>query len=307
LKLFHDEIVRNPSAQYALLIDGGSLAIALQHCPIEFRDTTIKCHAVLCCRLSPLQKCEVVHLMKSLKDKLVTAAIGDGANDVSMIQEAHVGLGIVGKEGRQAARCSDYAFAKFCMLKRMLFLHGHYSSQRLAILVLYFFYKNLVLVAMQFYFQMDSLFSTQSIYDSLYLALYNTLYTAFPILLLSLTEKVYNEDKLMKDPELYKKISRNRLMSWKYFFLWIVLALFHSFITYIFSFTAFSGYLSMINSGKSVGIHSFGTTLIQNAVFIVNIKLLLETTYQTYVFIATVVLSIAVFIGSTFVYGLIDR
>jgi phospholipid-translocating ATPase len=112
---------------------------------------------------------------------------------------------------------------------------------------------------------------------------------------------------LMKDPELYKKISRNRLMSWKYFFLWIVLALFHSFITYIFSFTAFSGYLSMINSGKSVGIHSFGTTLIQNAVFIVNIKLLLETTYQTYVFIATVVLSIAVFVGSTFVYGLIDR
>lgn len=63
-----------------------------------------------------------------------------------MLQEAHVSLGIIGKEGRQAARCSDFAFAKFCMLKRIVLLHGHYFSQRLSLLVLYFFYKNLVLM-----------------------------------------------------------------------------------------------------------------------------------------------------------------
>lgn len=211
-----------------------------------------------------------------------------------------------GKEGRQAARCSDYAFAKFCMLKRILFLHGHYSSQRLAILVLYFFYKNLVLVAIQFFFQMDSLFSNQSIYDSFYLTLYNTLYTAFPVLLLSLTEKVYSEEKLMRNPELYKKISRNQLLAWKYFFLWIIYSLFHSFITYLFSSIAFSSYLSMINSGKSVGIHSFGTALIQNAVIVVNLKLLMETTHKTYALIITIILSIASFVGGTFVYSLID-
>lgn len=63
-----------------------------------------------------------------------------------MLQEAHVSLGIIGKEGRQAARCSDYAFVKFSMIKRMILLHGHYFSQRLSLLVLYFFYKNLVLI-----------------------------------------------------------------------------------------------------------------------------------------------------------------
>jgi phospholipid-translocating ATPase len=97
LSIIKSEIRRSPDSQFALLIDGSSLAIALEHVSEEFRDTAIQCHAVLCCRLSPLQKAEVVHLIKTVKENLVTAAIGDGANDVSMIQEAHVGLGIVGK------------------------------------------------------------------------------------------------------------------------------------------------------------------------------------------------------------------
>lgn len=126
-----------------------SLAIALVHYAEMFRDISIHCRAVLCCRLSPLQKSEVVQLMKTTEENPVTAAIGDGANDVSMIQEAHVGLGIVGKEGRQAARCADYAFANFSMIKKMMLVHGHYFSQRLALLVLYFFYKNLVFMAIQ--------------------------------------------------------------------------------------------------------------------------------------------------------------
>ena len=87
--------------------------------------------------------------MKSMSTRPITAAIGDGANDVSMIQEAHVGLGIVGKEGRQAARCADYSFANFAMLKKILLVHGHYYSQRLSLLVLYFFYKNLVFMLIQ--------------------------------------------------------------------------------------------------------------------------------------------------------------
>lgn len=103
LEALDRELQRNVGTEYyALLIDGASLAIALQHAAERFRDLAYKCHAVLCCRLSPLQKCEVVHLVKSSPSKPITAAIGDGANDVSMIQEAHVGLGIVGKEGRQA-------------------------------------------------------------------------------------------------------------------------------------------------------------------------------------------------------------
>lgn len=192
------EIQRNGDKDYALLIDGSSLAIALQFSPIKFRDVAYKCHAVLCCRLSPLQKCEVVHLVKSSPEKPVTAAIGDGANDVSMIQEAHVGLGIFGKEGRQAARCADYAFANFSMLKRLLLFHGHYFSHRLALLVLYFFYKNVVFMGCQLFFQAHSMFSTQSIYDSLFLTLFNVTYTTLPVLFISITEQVHTEDKLLR-------------------------------------------------------------------------------------------------------------
>lgn len=126
-----------------------SLSLVMKHCSLRFRDLAMKCQAVLCCRLSPLQKCEVVKLMKTLPDSPITAAIGDGANDVSMIREAHVGLGIVGKEGRQAALCSDYSFTNFLMLKKILLVHGHYFSYRFSLLVLYFFYKNLVFILIQ--------------------------------------------------------------------------------------------------------------------------------------------------------------
>lgn len=138
-----------PYRVYSLLIDGMSLCLVMKHCAERFRDTAMKCQAVLCCRLSPIQKCEVVKLMKTLPDSPITAAIGDGANDVSMIREAHVGLGILGKEGRQAALCSDYSFTNFYMLKKMILVHGHFYSYRFSLLVLYFFYKNLVFMLIQ--------------------------------------------------------------------------------------------------------------------------------------------------------------
>ena len=101
----------------------------------------MRCDAVLCCRMTPAQKAQIVRLVKKSKNKPITAAIGDGANDVSMIQEAHIGLGIFGKEGRNAARSADFAFAKFKYLKRALVLHGFWYYTRASELVLYFFYK----------------------------------------------------------------------------------------------------------------------------------------------------------------------
>lgn len=198
LNVLEREIVFGMGQECALLIDGKSLAIALAEAPKEFRDVAVKCTAVLCCRLSPLQKSEVVALIKSSNENYNTASIGDGANDVSMIQEAHVGIGIMGREGRQAARCADFAFAKFCMLKRLLLVHGHYHSVRLSFLVLYFFYKNIVFMGIMFLFQFHTLFSSSSVYDSLFLTLYNVIYTSLPILFISLTEKPYTEQMLMQ-------------------------------------------------------------------------------------------------------------
>lgn len=192
------EVVFGLGQECSLLIDGKSLSIALTECPNEFRDVAIKCTAVLCCRLSPLQKSEVVSLIKTAPQNYNTAAIGDGANDVSMIQEAHVGVGIMGKEGRQAARCADFAFAKFCMLKRLLLVHGHYHTTRLSLLVLYFFYKNTFFMGSMFLFQFYTLFSSSSVYDSMFLTLYNVIYTSLPVFFISLTEKTYTEETLAR-------------------------------------------------------------------------------------------------------------
>lgn len=117
--------------------------------------------------------------MKGAADSPTTAAIGDGANDVSMIQEAHVGLGkfviifmaedtikfsiqgVVGKEGRQAVICSDFAMPRFQHLRRALLVHGHWYYRRTVLLVEYFFYKNIAYVTPQVFFQFHSFFSTQ--------------------------------------------------------------------------------------------------------------------------------------------------
>ncbi|KAG5670176.1 hypothetical protein PVAND_000457 [Polypedilum vanderplanki] len=306
LELLEKELLMNSSSEFALLIDGGSLAIALENCAEKFRDLAYKCRAVLCCRLSPLQKSKVVRLVKSVADKPVTAAIGDGANDVSMLQEAHVSLGIIGKEGRQAARCADYAFANFSMLKRIVLLHGHYFSQRLSLLVLYFFYKNLVLMGCMLYFQTDSMFSSQSIYDSLFLTLYNVTYTTLPILFISITEKVHSEEKLMKDPTLYKTISRNKLFGWPYFNGWMFLGFYHSIIIYYFTRSVWNENNALYANGKTMDFMCFGVFIIHNVVVLTNLKLVIEAIYKTYIFIGTIWLSIFGFIITTYIYNLFN-
>ena len=106
-----------------------TLRICICHFSVIFQ-LSARCSAVVCCRLSPLQKSELIKLMRSSPGRPVTAAIGDGGNDVSMIQEAHIGFGIMGREGRAAARASDIAFAKFKHLKKVIFVHGQWYYYR---------------------------------------------------------------------------------------------------------------------------------------------------------------------------------
>ncbi|XP_054730850.1 phospholipid-transporting ATPase IF [Anastrepha obliqua] len=300
------EIIFGIGAPCALLIDGTSLSIALSETPEVFRDVAIKCTAVLCCRLSPLQKSEVVSLVRTSKAGYTTAAVGDGANDVSMIQEAHVGLGIMGKEGRQAARCADFAFAKFCMLKRLILVHGHYHTTRLSFLVLYFFYKNIFFMGIMFLFQFYSLFSSGSVYDSLFLTLYNVIYTSLPILFISLTEKEYSEETLMQQPELYKKNTNNKGLHWKYFLGWTFFAVYHTLIAFFFAEYVFSRNNVLLNVGQPAEFSCFGTLLIEIVVIVVNLKLVLESKYLSYWYIATIVGSILSFVITTVIYNVIN-
>ena len=137
----------------ALVIDGKSLTFALEK-DLEklFLDLAVLCKAVICCRVSPLQKALVVKLVKRHL-KAILLAIGDGANDVGMIQAAHVGVGISGVEGLQAARSADVSIGQFRYLQKLLLVHGQWSYHRLSRLILYSYYKNLALCMTQFWVQ----------------------------------------------------------------------------------------------------------------------------------------------------------
>jgi len=135
----------------ALIIDGKSLTYALEkELEKNFLDLACMCKAVICCRVSPLQKALVVKLVKRHK-KAILLAIGDGANDVSMIQAAHIGVGISGMEGLQAARSADVAIGQFRYLRKLLLVHGAWSYQRICKVILYSFYKNITLYMTQFW------------------------------------------------------------------------------------------------------------------------------------------------------------
>nr|DBA31786.1 TPA: hypothetical protein GDO54_007562 [Pyxicephalus adspersus] len=156
------------TGEYALVINGHSLAHALEaDMEKEFLEIACMCKTVICCRVTPLQKAQVVELVKKYK-KAVTLAIGDGANDISMIKSAHIGVGISGQEGMQAVLASDYSFAQFRYLQRLLLVHGRWSYFRMCKFLCYFFYKNFAFTLVHFWFGFFCGFSAQVSYNVSY-------------------------------------------------------------------------------------------------------------------------------------------
>jgi magnesium-transporting ATPase (P-type) len=139
-------------------------------------------------RVSPKEKADVVRLVKDNLGK-ITLAIGDGANDVNMIQEAHIGIGIYGQEGMRAVQSSDYALPEFKALWRLLLVHGRLSYIRIAEMILYFFYKNMILTTAQFIYLFYNGYSGQTIYDDWYISFYNLAFTSFPLIVRALFDK----------------------------------------------------------------------------------------------------------------------
>ncbi|KAI4874383.1 hypothetical protein NFI96_013691 [Prochilodus magdalenae] len=155
---------------------------------LEFLRTACMCKTVICCRVTPLQKAQVVELVKKYK-RAVTLAIGDGANDVSMIKAAHIGVGISGQEGMQAVLSSDFSFAQFRFLQRLLLVHGRWSYLRMCKFLRYFFYKNFTFTFVHFWYAFFCGFSAQTVYDEGFIALYNLVYTSLPVLGMALFDQ----------------------------------------------------------------------------------------------------------------------
>ncbi|KAK9457038.1 hypothetical protein V1511DRAFT_496032 [Dipodascopsis uninucleata] len=219
----------------ALVIDGKSLTFALEkELEKDFLDLAVMCKAVICCRVSPLQKALVVKLVKRHL-KSILLAIGDGANDVSMIQAAHVGVGISGMEGMQAARSADVSIGQFKYLRKLLLVHGAWSYQRLSKVILYSFYKNITLYMTQFWYAFSNVFSGQVIYESWSITFYNVFFTVAPPFVLGVFDQFVNARLLDRYPQLYQLGQKGTFFKVSSFWAWIYNGFFHSVILYVFS------------------------------------------------------------------------
>uniref|UniRef100_A0A8D1NDM2 Phospholipid-transporting ATPase n=1 Tax=Sus scrofa TaxID=9823 RepID=A0A8D1NDM2_PIG len=266
---------------FALIIDGKTLKYALTFGVRQyFLDLALSCKAVICCRVSPLQKSEVVEMVKK-QVKVVTLAIGDGANDVSMIQTAHVGVGISGNEGLQAANSSDYSIAQFKYLKNLLMVHGAWNYNRVSKCILYCFYKNIVLYIIEIWFAFVNGFSGQILFERWCIGLYNVMFTAMPPLTLGIFERSCRKENMLKYPELYKT-SQNALdFNTKVFWVHCLNGLFHSVILFWFPLKALQ-YGTVFGNGKTSDYLLLGNFVYTFVVITVCLKAGLETSYWTW-------------------------
>lgn len=238
--------------EYTLVIDGRTLAYALAD---KLEDTFLKlaqkCTSVVCCRSTPIQKGSVVKLVRDKLNKL-TLAIGDGANDVSMIQVADIGIGISGQEGMQAVMASDFAISRFMFLQRLLLVHGHWCYCRLARFSSFMFYKSLISVLVMFWYQIYSAYSGSMQFDSLYTMLTHVVFCAFPPLVNGVLDKDLSSETLLKFPHIYKMGIHDTQYTRFSFFIALLDSIYQSVILYWVAHFAYES--------EQVGIWEFGTT-----------------------------------------------
>jgi phospholipid-transporting ATPase len=264
----------------ALVIDGKSLTYALERdLEKEFLDLAVKCKAVICCRVSPLQKALVVKLVKRHL-KAILLAIGDGANDVSMIQAAHVGIGISGMEGLQAARSADIAIGQFRYLRKLLLVHGAWSYHRISKVILYSFYKNIALFMTQFWYSGQNAFSGQIIYESWTLTFYNVFFTAAPPFVMGIFDQYVSARLLDRYPQLYRLTQSGVFFKMHSFWSWVANGFYHSLILYYAS-QAFIEWDWPQPDGLNAGHWVWGTALYTAALGTVLLKAALITNLWT--------------------------
>ncbi|CCE64475.1 hypothetical protein TPHA_0H02720 [Tetrapisispora phaffii CBS 4417] len=276
----HSDMVRDLNT-LSLIIDGKSLGFALEP---DLEDYLLQlgtlCRAVICCRVSPLQKALVVKMVKRKTSSLLLA-IGDGANDVSMIQAAHVGIGISGMEGMQAARSADFAIAQFKYLKKLLLVHGLWSYQRIAVAILYSFYKNIALYMTQFWYVFSNGFSGQSIIESWTMTFYNLFFTVAPPLVMGVFDQFVSNRLLERYPRLYRLGQKGQFFSVPIFWGWICNGFYHSAITYVGSILFYKYGFALNINGETADHWTWGTAVYSTSVVIVLGKAALVTNQWT--------------------------
>ncbi|MBV96865.1 Phospholipid-transporting ATPase IC, partial [Eschrichtius robustus] len=264
----------------------------------NFVDLACECSAVICCRVTPKQKAMVVDLVKRYK-KAITLAIGDGANDVNMIKTAHIGVGISGQEGMQAVMSSDYSFAQFRYLQRLLLVHGRWSYIRMCKFLRYFFYKNFAFTLVHFWYSFFNGYSAQTAYEDWFITLYNVLYSSLPVLLMGLLDQDVSDKLSLRFPGLYVVGQRDLLFNYRRFFV----SLLHGVLTsLILFFIPLGAYLQTVGQDGEApsDYQSFAVTIASALIITVNFQIGLDTSYWTFVNAFSIFGSIALYFGIMF-------
>ncbi|VDP04896.1 unnamed protein product [Heligmosomoides polygyrus] len=264
----------------ALVINGDSLAFALdERLERLFLEIACMCMAVICCRVTPLQKAQVVDLVKRNK-KAVTLSIGDGANDVSMIKTAHIGVGISGQEGMQAVLASDYSIGQFKYLERLLLVHGRWSYFRMAKFLRYFFYKNFAFTLTNFWYSFFCGYSAQTVFDAVFIACYNLFFTALPVLAMGALDQDVDHTYSLQYPKLYLPGQFNLFFNMRIFIYSVLHGMFSSLVIF------FVPYGTFLNGAASDGkdlddYSSLAFTTFTALIVVVTGQIAFDTAYWT--------------------------
>ena len=223
LQLYDSKIKTEP---HLLIIDGDILDLALKKCEKEFYQSAMKAPSVVCCRCSPTQKRLIVKNIKKYT-KCRTAAVGDGGNDVAMIQEADVGIGIVGKEGLQASLASDYSIIKFKNLSILILWWGRIAYKNTCTVANFIVHRGLIIAFCQFFFSLMFYFNPVPLYNGFLTFGFSTIFTNLPIISI-LLDKDVDKKNVLNFPNLYKRLLQGREVNFKNFLWWLFKAIFQA-------------------------------------------------------------------------------
>jgi phospholipid-transporting ATPase len=299
-KNFIDIYNSQPSMEerLALIIDGTTLAWALHpENKDDFLRLGLASESCICCRVSPAQKARVVQMVKDQK-VWVTLAIGDGANDVNMIQEAHLGVGISGKEGTQAVQSSDFAISQFRYLGKLLLAHGRLNYRRICWFICYYFYKNIVVVVTELFFSIYSGFSGQVFFLDWLSMLFNALWASWPCLVTYWLEQDIDPATSMRYPVAYGAGQKGVYFSYKRFWLWMAFAAFHGVVCF---WSTMIGVSEIVDeTGKTSGLFWTSTISFILVIHTITYKLYLETCSWNWLNLVATLISLAIFYASVF-------
>ncbi|KAK9142307.1 hypothetical protein Syun_011707 [Stephania yunnanensis] len=276
------KLEKDPHAAFALVIDGKTLSYALEDdMKHQFLSLAVDCASVICCRVSPKQKALVTKLVKEGSGK-TTLAIGDGANDVGMIQEADIGVGISGVEGMQAVMASDFSISQFRFLERLLVVHGHWCYKRIAQMVCYFFYKNIAFGLTLFYFEAYAGFSGQAVYDDWYMILFNVILTSLPVISLGVFEQDVSSEVCLQFPALYQQGPKNLFFDWSRILGWMANGVYSSLVIFFLNISVF--YCQAFrDDGQTSDMAAVGTAMFTCIIWTVNCQIALSMCHFTWI------------------------